>query len=236
MASALAGVALACLAVPALADESAPPASRVANEGAAWDEAGWARAIQHRAWDRTDRHSLSVLVGLGVGDDLYWLFPTGLRYQYAFTATLAIEVEGAYVFAVPSSRMKGFADEDLKRHSPDTMQMQWYTVVDAAWYPIHGKLALLGSGIGHFDLGIRAGIGAMGSLVQDYRQAPSPREHHVDPCGVFGISAMAYLSSYLSLRIDLSLFAMDTPGDNLIVPFMIAMGLEVFPVPLGGDE
>lgn len=199
-----------------------------------WDESKWTKVIQNRSFEKAQRHILTVYGGLVPNDDLHWLMPVGLRYGYLFTEMLGLEIEGAYLFSADTN-LKGKLDKDADQFDP-YRRLHWYVTANFYWYPIHGKMALLGSALGHFDIGLRAGIGAIGSKFHEFVGAGHKWSDDVDIMGNVGLVGMVYLSRHLALRLDFVVYLFDVSASNLTAPVELTLGLSVFPIPVGVQQ
>ena len=76
---------------PARAPAAPPP---LPDNVRPWDKSEGAKVIQVRRFEKSQRHALSLLVGLVPTDEQQWYFPMGLRYGFLATETLAVLESG----------------------------------------------------------------------------------------------------------------------------------------------
>lgn len=197
-----------------------------------WDESKWTKVIQDRQYEKSSKHIFSLYGGVIPNDDLFWVIPIGGRYGYFFTETIAVEVSGAYQFSF-GNNMKSALEPDTWRYFNPYMALKWYANVGGLWYPIYGKMALLGSNLGHFDIGIKASIGAIGAKMTKFEKDYIKHKWVTDFAGQFGFDAITYLSRYIGLRTTLTIFMFDSEGKNLFLPVELSFGLTFFAPGLG---
>lgn len=196
-----------------------------------------ARVIQARAYEKARHHALSLTGGVIPDDDLFVNFPLGGRYDYFFTETLGIEVRGEWVVRAKSRLFKRFDSASQYNVMPRYEEIVWNAGTQVLWFPIYGKFALLGTGLTHLELGLGAGVGAMGvkghELVKvgptAFREDTSSS---VKVYGDVGVILQVYLSRLFALRFEYVQFFYKSGGDNLFLPGEVTMGLTWFIIPL----
>lgn len=196
-----------------------------------------ARVIQARAYEKARHHALSLTGGVVPDDDLFVNFPLGGRYDYFFTETLGVEARGEWVARAKSRLFKKFDVASQYNVLPRTEEIVWNAGAQFLWIPIYGKFALLGTGLTHLEVGLQAGLGAMGVKGHELVQvtATSFREDtssSVKVYGDVGLLLHVYLSRFFALRFDYVQFFYKSGGDNLFLPGEVTLGLTWFIIPL----
>ncbi|MBP7125484.1 outer membrane beta-barrel domain-containing protein [Myxococcota bacterium] len=175
-----------------------------------WGKEREVRVIQKRIYEKDQRHEIGLLVGIIPNDSFFNYFPVGLRYDYFFLESVAIEVAGAYVPSTDSNLRK-----DLLKFSGNAIstvqipeRVQWYAGLNAFWAPIHGKLSIFNAKLTSFDIGVLIGLGVMGSQIYDNLKKSWTTRWSYDGNVPFnlmmnlGLGAHLFLTDYLALRLD----------------------------------
>ncbi len=196
-----------------------------------------ARVIQARAYEKARHHALSLTGGVVPDDDLFANFPLGVRYDYFFTETLGVEARGEWVARAKSRLFKKFDVASQYNVMPRYEEIVWNAGAQFLWFPIYGKFALLGTGLTHLEVGLEAGLGAMGVRGHDLVQvsATAFREDtssSVKVYGDVGLILHVFLSRFFALRFEYVQFFYKSGGDNLFLPGEVALGLTWFILPL----
>lgn len=196
-----------------------------------------ARVIQARAFEKARHHALTLAAGGILNDDLFVNLPLGARYNYFFTETLGLEVRGEWIFRARSRLFKKFDSASQYKVLPTYEELLWNAGAQFLWFPIYGKFALLGTGLTHLEVGLQAGLGAMG--VRGHRLMkvsetvfPEDVSSTVKVYGDVGVILQVYLSRFLAMRLDYVQFFYKSGGDNLFLPGEIVVGLTWFIIPL----
>lgn len=219
----------------ALAVLGAGSLARGETRQAGWREAGQAKVIQNRAYEKTGRHQLAAFGGFVPNDQMAWLFPVGGRYAYHITEMFAVEVHGAYLFSAQTGLARRMnVDQRAELMNPRESPV-WEAFACGQWLPIYGKFALLGSTIAHFDVGVEAGIGAVGVRRVAITATEEQRSFRPRVAGKAGAVAMAYLHGHVALRLDLVGLFFGAGGENVKVPFEASLGVSVFLPSLAGE-
>ncbi len=200
----MAGLALGlmvCAWAPASSGQEATPLDRELDK--VWGQERDIRVIEKRTFEKDGRHEFSLLVGIIPNDPFFNYYPVGLRYDYYFLESLALEVAGAYAFH-PESNLRSFITNTFRARGLQGVRLpqrvEWYAGANVYWAPIYGKLAIFTSKISSFDLGFILGAAAIGSHVE--KGGVFVRKSSPDVAGVAGLGFHFYLTDLLALRAD----------------------------------
>lgn len=197
-----------------------------------------ARVIQARLYEKARHHALTFSAGYIPDDDFFVDVPLGIRYDYFFTETIGVEARGEWVFRGKSRLFNKFDLASLHSVTPEYEEVVWNSGLQFLWFPIYGKIALLGTGLTHLEAFVMGGLGAVG--VKGHRVVKiGPQAYRQDETsaarvyGDLGVGLQVYLSRYFALRIEYVQFFYRSSGDNIFLPGEVAVGLTWFIVPLG---
>jgi len=223
------GIVILCAWIPVASAEEGAPA--VQEERTAldkdldkvWGKERDVKVIQKRVFEKDQRHEIGVLLGIIPNDSFFNYFPVGLRYDYFFNESVAIELSGAYVPAVDTNLRK-----DLLKFSGNAIssvqipeRVKWYAGVNAYWAPVHGKISIFNAKLTSFDIGLLVGIGAIGS--DTYNNLKKKWETRYSYSGKvplnfqanLGLGLHLFLTDYLALRLDYRHYIFPAyPGKN----------------------
>lgn len=192
---------LVCAWAPTSRGQEATPLDKELDK--VWGQERDIQVIEKRAFEKDGRHEFSLLVGIIPNDPFFNYYPVGLRYDYYFLESLALEVAGAYAFH-PESNLRSFITSTFKARGLQGVRLpqriEWYAGANVYWAPIYGKLAIFTSKVSSFDLGFILGATAIGSHVEEggvFKRKSSP-----DVAGVAGLGFHFYLTDLLALRAD----------------------------------
>jgi hypothetical protein len=147
----------------------------------------------------------------------------------------AVEVHGAYLFAAPTSLSRRMDDDQKADLMNPRETLSWTAFACGHWFPIYGKFALLGTTVAHFDVGIKAGIGAVGVHSVELTTVEEKRDFKPSIAGEAGATALAYVHEHVALRLDLTAMFYGADGKNVKVPFEASLGISVFLPSLRGE-
>lgn len=194
-----------------------------------WGEERDIQVIEKRAFEKDGRHEFSLLVGIIPNDPFFNYYPLGLRYNYYFLESLALEVAGAYAFN-PESNLRSFITRTFKARGLQGVMLpqrvEWYAGANVYWAPIYGKLAIFTSKISSFDLGFILGAAAIGSQIEQggvFKRKSAP-----DVGGVAGLGFHFYLSELLALRADYRHYVFKASDGGARFLAEITLGFAVF--------
>lgn len=173
-----------------------------------WGKERDLKVIQKRVYEKANRHEIGILLGMIPNDSFFNYFPVGLRYDYFFLESVALEVAGAYVPSSSSSLRK-----DLLEFSGGAIQgvqlperVQWYAGLNVYWAPVHGKVSLFTTKLTSFDIGLLVGLGILGSQKeQDGKWVTRKSYGDAVPFNLManlGLGFHLFLTDYLALRLD----------------------------------
>lgn len=227
----LTGLALALLmAVPvAHADDPPPPLDEQFD--LYWASRREVRNIHKRLFLKDGRHEFTISGGVIPNDDFFVYFPVGLRYDYYFSEDLALEISGSYM-----PKMNSDLEDFLEKEFIDKIQLEvdlpqfleWQAGAGVLWTPLHGKVAIFDTKLGHFDFGFELGVMAIGTRVQ--KEGADEAKPRVDVGGNVGATVRFYLLDFLALRLDYRHYfyaARDADDNNrgLSFPAEISLGI-----------
>lgn len=211
-------------------DEPPPPLSRQFD--LYWAKKRDVRNIHKRLFLKEGRHEFAIFGGVIPNDDFFAYFPIGLRYDYYFSEDLAIEVSGSYLIK-KNSDLEDFLEQEIFSGIEVELPqyLEWQAGAGVLWTPLHGKVAIFDTKLGHFDFGFMLGVMALGTRVQAEGETEAlPR---VDVGGTVGATVRFYLLEFLALRVDYRhyFYAARDADDNargLSFPAEISFGVSFF--------
>ena len=155
----LLGFVLACAMLAptaALAQEDVPTDPLDREFDLYWAEKREVRNIHKRLFLKESRHEFSLYSGVVPNDDFFTYLPVGLKYNYYFSEDFALEVAGSY-FNKFNRDLKDFLENEILSGGQIDVQLPQYLVWQAGagvlWTPIHGKVGMFDTKLGHFDFG-----------------------------------------------------------------------------------
>ena len=228
-------MALCWLMVPSTPmAESNPPVERQFDMY--WAKRRDIKNIHKRLFLKEGRHEFSVVGGVIPNDDFFTYFPVGVKYNYFFSEDLAMEFAGSYM-PHKKSDLQNFLEKDVLQ-DPEAVKvflpqfLEYQAGVGVLWTPLHGKLAIFSTKLGHFDFGIAMGVMALGTQVKKEGKS-GERQRRVDVGGNVGATGKLYVTDYLALRVDYRhyFYAARDADDNtrgLSYPAEITFGVSFF--------
>ncbi len=218
---------LVCAWTPMSRGQEATPLDQELDK--VWGQERDIRVIEKRAFEKDGRHEFSLLAGIIPNDPFFNYYPVGLRYDYYFLESLAVEVAGAYAFH-PESNLRSFITSTFKARGILGVRLpqrvEWYAGANVYWAPIYGKLTIFTSKISSFDLGFILGAAAIGSHVEEggvFKRKSSP-----DVAGVAGLGFHFYLTDLLALRADYRHYVFKANDGGARFLAEITLGFAVF--------
>lgn len=161
--------------------------------------------LEDRLFNRADRFSAGLYVGLANSEPLFKYYPVGLRAGYSFSNNLSLEVSGAFMDADMltrdtelSSFLRTRDQYDPARHSMD--RYKWRSNAMALWSPFYGKVAALQQKLIHFEINLGAGLGVVSKERPTVDR--SDAESVVRPEVALGVGAHFYIGQDWVVRID----------------------------------
>ena len=218
----------------ALAQDDAPSDPLDREFDLYWAEKREVRNIHKRLFLKESRHEFSLYSGVVPNDDFFTYVPVGLKYNYYFSEDFSLEIAGSY-FNKFNRDLKDFLENEILSGGQIDVQLPQYLVWQAGagvlWTPIHGKIGMFETKLGHFDFGLFLGIMALGTEVQAEGKAEA--QGRVDVGGDVGVTARIYVHDYIALRLDYRHYfynARDADDNSrgLSYPAEITLGLSFF--------
>lgn len=225
------GTIVLCTAIPtALAEERTTRLDQELDK--VWGEERDIQVIEKRMFEKAGRHEFGIQVGAIPNDPFFSYYPLGIRYDYYFLESVALEISAAYVFH-PESGLRSFIPDNFNGIDEIRLpqRVEWYASALIQWAPIHGKMAIMSSKLSSFDLGFVLGLAAVGTYVDDgkgswkYKDAP-------DPAGVVGIGFRFFLHELLALRAGYRFYIYPADDGGARTLSEITLGFSVFTRPL----
>lgn len=165
-----------------------------------------AKVVEKRLYPKAMKHELGVFFAIDPLDSYVLGIVEGARYVFHPVEYLGIQVSGAAVQTFDKEDASYIKDNMNVRDSNfKNSEMRWFAGADLVFYPLYGKFALLGDVVLHYDTGINIGAAAVGVKGGDIYAAPD-----------VGLVSNVYLTKWLSLRGDLTYYAVITkdPRNN----------------------
>jgi outer membrane beta-barrel protein len=183
----------------------------------------WGRIVQHRSHSKESRHMIGVSAGLIPNDPLNWLVPLTLRYGYFFTESLGVVARGSWIARAPAALRQDLGDA-LWEHFESERRLQWNAGLGVEWLPIHGKTALGGTSLAHFDAGLTSSVGFMRSTWRNRNLSRADNSFFA----TVGLTGLAWVADRVALRLDVTGYAMRSGGENLTFPVEVSLGVTAF--------
>jgi len=186
-------------------------------------DAVWARRqlpiLLNRRYVKEGRHSIALFGGIIPNEPFVESFPVGLRYDYFFTESLGIELDGAYqgeMFRADSDLTQFLA---LYQYEPNPLELQdWRAHLGLIWSPFYAKIAFLSQKLVHFDFSFYAGAGVV--------SVESAGE--IRPEASLGAGVNFWLGRDVSLRLDGRQFLYESDDGGVSHPLEFSLGFGVF--------
>ena len=190
-----------------------------------WAQNREIESIQRRLYSKDSRHEFTLFIGIIPNDEFFTYMPIGARYDYFFTEDIAAELWGDYIFSFDSN-LKNFLEHNFRASmlTDIPQSLQWMAGVDAVWSPIHGKFAIFGTKLAHFDVHIAVGAGALGTVVRKLDK----EEPKVDIAGNIGLGFRIFLLDFMALRFDYRQFFYAAETGGVAKPAEFSLGLSFF--------
>lgn len=165
-----------------------------------------AKVVEKRLYPKAMKHELGVYFALDPLDSYVLGIVEGGRYVFHPVEYLGIQVHGAAVQTFDKEDASYVKDNmNVGDSNFKNAELRWLAGGDLIFYPLYGKFALLGDVVLHYDTGINIGCSAVGVKGGDVYAAPD-----------VGLVSNVYLTKWLSLRGDLTYYAVITkdPRNN----------------------
>jgi outer membrane beta-barrel protein len=214
--------------VPQIGPIEVPPSDPVAMERS---DRIWGQRrrpiLLNRRYLKAGRHELGLFGGVVPNHPFLEYYPVGLRYDVFISESLGIELDGAYIGEVfrRSSNLRDF----LQRHDagpPVDDVSLWRAHLGVQWSPFYSKIAFLGQKLLHFDMGLYAGLGAVGAGRLE------PGGDLVDESvyleGAVGVGLRVFLGRHAALRIEARQLLSESTSGGLAHPVEITGGIGFF--------
>ncbi len=227
-------LATALLVMPNIAGaQEVPPAAPLGKQfDRYWADKRDVRNIHKRLFLKDGRWEFAITGGVIPNDDFFTYYPLGARVNYYFSEDLAIELAGSYMIK-SNSELKNFLEEELisgiEVELPQSLS--WQAGAGVLWTPLHGKVAIFDTKLGHFDFGFALGVMALGSEVK--KEGQTEATARTDVGGNLGATVRFYLLDFLALRVDYRHYfynARDADDNSrgLSFPAEISLGVSFF--------
>ncbi|MFT7624851.1 MAG: outer membrane beta-barrel protein [Myxococcota bacterium] len=216
----------------ASAQETPPAAPLEQQFDRYWADKRDVRNIHKRLFLKDGRWEFTISAGVIPNDDFFTYYPIGVKVNYYFTEDIAVELAGSYMIDQDSD-LKRFLSEDILEGIQVELpqSLVWQAGAGVLWTPLHGKVAIFDTKLGHFDFGFALGVMALGTEVQAEGEAEATGR--VDVGGNVGATVRFYLLEFLALRLDYRHYfynARDADDNSrgLSYPAEISLGVSFF--------
>ena len=201
-----------------------------------WAEKRQIRNIHKRLFLKDGRHEFTIYGGVIPNDEFWNYYPLGIRYDYYFSESLALEVSGSYIIserAALEEYLETEVVEGLKVELPQFLE--WQAGAGVVWSPLHGKVSVFGSLLGHYDLGLAFGVMAIGTRLQ--KEGATEARPRVDVGANVGATVRFYVHDLIALRFDYRhyFYTARDADDNtrgISFPLELSIGVSFFTSPL----
>ena len=213
-----------------LADKNPPPVAEQFD--LYWAKRRAVKNIHKRLFLKDGRHEFALTAGVIPNDEFYTYYPVGAKYDFYFSEDFAVEAAGTYM---PNKKtdLQRFIENDLVKGIEVRLpqSLTWQAGIGVLWTPIHGKVAIFDTKLGHFDFGIALGVMAMGTDVQ--LEGSTDVNPRIDVGGNAGATVRFYLNDFIALRLDYRHFFyngrnLDDEAAGLSYPAEISLGVSFF--------
>lgn len=179
-------------------------------------------ALQKRLYRKDQRWEFELYSGVIPNDEFFSYYPLGGRIDYFFAEDFGGELWGSYLIRV-SSELEDFLEDNFNESLiVDIPQsLQWLAGLNFLWSPVHGKLGIFTDTLGHFDMHLAFGVGAIGTTVRQLNQEDSK----VDIAGNVGLGMRFFLNDTIALRFDYRQFFYAAEGGGLSHPAELTLGI-----------
>jgi outer membrane beta-barrel protein len=199
-----------------------------------WAKRREVKNIHKRLFLKEGRHEFAIMGGIIPNDDFWTYYPVGMRYNYGFSEDLVLEVSGSYIPHSETDLRNFLETEIVPGGGLDVLLPQrllFQAGLGVLWTPLHGKIAVFDTKLGHFDFGIAMGVMMLGTEVQP--EGKQDYEQRYDVGGNVGVTAKMYLSDFIAVRLDYRHYfyaARDADDDNngLSYPAELSLGVSFF--------
>jgi outer membrane beta-barrel protein len=204
-----------------------------------WGKRRKVAVVQKRTYDAKEgRFELSVHVGYIPSDALMNYLPVGLRGAYHIKEWLGVEL--GFLYTDATSFKSGLAEglETIGTEGPNPFRLtllekqRLFFHLNAVFSVIHGKVAVMKTGLSHFDLFLTAGP-SFHIVEQPIDDAGTP----VSGVGTFrvggniGAGFKFFINDFFGIRLDVRQYLFpksDAAGGGLHKPTEISLGATFF--------
>jgi outer membrane beta-barrel protein len=182
------------------------------------------RAVSRRTFLKANRFELAPSVGITTSDAFFRSWAFGTRGSWHFSEEFSLDFGGAYApiqEPLDVFRVLNVDPADLDLKSVATTSLVAYVDAGVTFSPFYGKVALASELVGHFDVFLSSGVGAVFDS--------SPQVVH--PALEVGIGSHLYLNRWLTLRADVRdyVYPADASGELAVSNLLLVnVGLGFF--------
>jgi outer membrane beta-barrel protein len=198
-----------------------------------WSKRRAVKNIHKRLFRKDGRHEFALTAGVIPNDEFFKYFPVGAKYNYYFSEDFAVEIAATYM-PHQKTDLQNFIENDIRKGVGVVLPqyLVWQSGLGVLWTPLHGKVAIFDTKLGHFDFGFAMGVMALSTGVQTDTEVGTI-EPRFDVGGNVGATVRFYLNDFIALRVDYRHFfyaGRDTKDDNagLSYPAEISLGVSFF--------
>ena len=191
-----------------------------------WGQKSERDAVVHRTLDRQMRHEITLFNSFVPNDPFNSYYPIGARYDFYFLDWLGMELWGGYMIRVTSDLgefLKANFNASLLQDIPPSLE--WFAGVNLMFAPLHGKFAMFGSKLTHFDGFLTLGGGPVGTKS---RNPAGETESSVAFGGNFGIGVRLRFIELLGVRLEYRQHIYDAKGGSNAFPAEISLGVSLW--------
>lgn len=183
-----------------------PPAGPIGKQfDKYWASKREVRNIHKRLFLKDGRWEFAIGGGIIPNDDFWVYYPLGGKINYYFSEDLALELAGAYMLR-SNSELEEFLESEI--YGGDILQVElpqwlvWQAGAGALWTPLHGKVGIFDTKLGHFDFGLALGVMVLGTQVKAEGQTEDEAAGRIDVGGNVGATVRFYVADFVAVRID----------------------------------
>jgi outer membrane beta-barrel protein len=180
------------------------------------------RPVVERRHVKEGRFEAAVFGGIVPNDAFLNYVPVGLRLDYHFTESLALEVAGSYLLG-SDTELNTFLQDQRSRLDPLLDLQEWRGNVAVAWSPFYGKLALLQRKLSHFDINLVAGGGVVSTVAPE--GAVGESGGGIKPEGMLGMGFRLFMSRSVAVRLDYRQYLFPKSDQGVALPSEFTLGV-----------
>lgn len=188
-----------------------------------WGGRRFLKPVVTRRYMKADRIEAALFGGFVPNDAFLNYIPVGLRLDYHFTESLAVEVAGSYMIQ-SDTELKTFLEDNGQRLDSKVDHQVWRANAAVSWSPFYGKLALLQRKLSHFDINLLAGGGVVGTAAPDMNNG-GEEGGGIKPEGMLGAGFRFFMTRSVAVRLDYRQYIFPKSDQGVALPSEFTLGV-----------